>query len=607
MQLMNSNPTKLPCPLPSSSKGRVPRSTIFLAKLLECGAAAPLFTLLRAREALEFWRNPNRLGSRAIPCFLVALCSVLGFLPPFINTLAAAPPSPFALNATMTLSNNVAWVTFDFRVPPDHVLYAERLVFLDANDNPLKPAVIAEPEMHLDAVSGQQKLVYDKPFSATVRLDSPLPQPLLVKFQGCSNSACYFPEKHPFTVTSTGVLAQAEQPRDADSASLAGAALAPGIGTNGFRITGRQTGYVPKKAFIEFLQQSKTGQAASADAVEKFNRLGPLLSLLLIVLGGAGLNLTPCVLPLIPINLAIIGAGARASSRRRGFVLGGTYGLGMALVYGVLGLVVVLTGSKFGTLNSSAWFNLGIAAVFLVMSLAMFDLVNVDFSRFQRRTGGGSGPSRGGQLILALSMGAMAALLAGACVAPVVISVLLLAAHLYAKGVIAGLLLPFLLGLGMALPWPFAGAGLSFLPKPGGWMKWVKYSFGVLILLFAGYYGHLGLKVFHTDSELRAAARSGPGGQTSESEASNAALVAALKQAREQHKPLLIDFAASWCKNCLAMDSTVFPNPEVQKQLSEFVVVRYSAEKPNESPAREVLDRFGVMGLPTYIVLRPEN
>ena len=109
------------------------------------------------------------------------------------------------------------------------------------------------------------------------------------------------------------------------------------------------------------------------------------MSLLLIVLGGAGLNLTPCVLPLIPINLAIIGAGARASSRRRGFALGATYGLGMALVYGVLGLVVVLTGSKFGTLNSSAWFNVGIAVVFLIMSLAMFDLVNVDFSRFQGR------------------------------------------------------------------------------------------------------------------------------------------------------------------------------------------------------------------------------
>jgi thiol:disulfide interchange protein len=87
----------------------------------------------------------------------------------------------------------------------------------------------------------------------------------------------------------------------------------------------------------------------------------------------------------------------------------------------------------------------------------------------------------------------------------------------------------------------------------------------------------------------------------------NASLIAALQQAKDQKKPLLIDFAASWCKNCLAMDSTVFPAAEVREQLRQFVVVRYDAEKPNESPAKEVLDRFGVMGLPTYIVLRPEN
>src|SRR5581483_8074171 len=49
----------------------------------------------------------------------------------------AEPVSPFALNATMVLSNQVAWVTFDFRVPPDHVLYADRLAFLDADGNPL--------------------------------------------------------------------------------------------------------------------------------------------------------------------------------------------------------------------------------------------------------------------------------------------------------------------------------------------------------------------------------------------------------------------------------------------------------------------------------------
>ena len=222
------------------------------------------------------------------------------------------------------------------------------------------------------------------------------------------------------------------------------------------------------------------------------------------------------------------------------------------------------------------------------------------------KAGSGGGRSRqGGKFILALSMGAMAALLAGACVAPVVISVLLLAAHLYGKGLLAGLLLPFLLGLGMALPWPFAGAGLSFLPKPGGWMKWVKYCFGVLILLFAGYYGHVAYKVFELDSSHVASNASV--GRGSESAVANASLIAALQQAKDQKKPLLIDFAASWCKNCLAMDSTVFPADEVRARLRQFVVVRYDAEKPNESPAKEVLDRFGVMGLPTYIVLRPEN
>lgn len=59
-------------------------------------------------------------------------------------------------------------------------------------------------------------------------------------------------------------------------------------------------------------------------------------------------------------------------------------------------------------------------------------------------------------------------MLAGACVAPVVISVFLLATNFYAEGAVAGLLLPFLLGVGMALPWPFSGAGLTFLPNRAG-------------------------------------------------------------------------------------------------------------------------------------------
>jgi thiol:disulfide interchange protein len=376
------------------------------------------------------------------------------------------------------------------------------------------------------------------------------------------------------------------------------------IDTNGFKVVARETGFVPKAAFVKFLQTSKTSQG-TAEAGSRFEALGPIATLLLILAGGLGLNLTPCVLPMIPINLAIIGAGAQAGSRRRGFALGGTYGLGMALVYGGLGLVVVLTGAKFGTLNSSPWFNLGIALVFVVMALAMFDRLHIDFSRFQG-TAGTAGSSRKGPFAVALGMGMMAALLAGACVAPVVISVLLLASHLYAKGMIAGLFLPFLLGLGMAMPWPFAGAGLSFLPKPGKWMTYVKYSFGVLIVLFAGYYATLAWNLARPSSSLVVFARSGgePGVEPINQEK---ALADALQQARDQKRPVLIDFAASWCKNCAAMDASVLPSAEVKDQLKDFVLVRYEAEKPNDSPAREVLNRFGVMGLPTYVVLRPEE
>ena len=97
----------------------------------------------------------------------------------------------------------------------------------------------------------------------------------------------------------------------------------------------------------------------------------------------------------------------------------------------LLGLVVILTAGTFGTINSSPWFNLAIAALFIVLGLAMFDVIDIDFSRF---SGGMKNPARRGTFGLAFVMGAVAALLAGACVAPVVIQVVLFASSLYAGG-----------------------------------------------------------------------------------------------------------------------------------------------------------------------------
>ena len=93
-------------------------------------------------------------------------------------------------------------------------------------------------------------------------------------------------------------------------------------------------------------------------------------------------------------------------------------------------------------------------------------------------------------------MGAVAALLAGACVAPVVIQVVLFSSNLYATGTTIALALPFFLGIGMAIPWPIAGAGLAALPKPGAWMVRVKQAFGVFILATAAYYGYEAYSIF---------------------------------------------------------------------------------------------------------------
>ena len=386
---------------------------------------------------------------------------------------------------------------------------------------------------------------------------------------------------------SVSLLAQA--PAAATATPPAPAATTPELVALGeFDIAGQAVGYVPTTRFLKFVHDAEAG----VKQVGMFEGRGPLAILLLVFVGGLALNLTPCVLPMIPINLAIIGAGAQASSRARGFALGGIYGAAMALVYGVLGLVVILTAGTFGALNSSAWFNLTIAAVFVVLALAMFDVVSIDFSRFTPAAG--QGRSRG-SFALAFGMGAIAALLAGACVAPVVLQVILLSSSLYTSGKTIALGLPFLLGIGMAAPWPLAGAGIAALPKPGAWMVRVKQGFGVVILALAAYYGYIGYGIVRAAPPATAAVNA---------DGSYASLVDGLAAAKRAGKPVFIDMWATWCKNCTVMDETTFKDPDVVKAMSGYVKVRFQAEDPEAEPAKSLMARFDTVGLPTYVILR---
>jgi len=450
-----------------------------------------------------------------------------------------------------------------------------------------------------------------------------------LRYQPCNNVLCFRPVTLPVAWTLPIAAAPERVPQLADVFksiafgkgeparvdAAAAAPIAPPPGADAappvfgvaaldqFETRGTAGGYMNTDTFLAFIKDAEAGvQKQSA-----FDGQGPLAILLLVFLGGLALNLTPCVLPMIPINLAIIGAGAGAAAdsagahKRRGFALGLAYGAAMALVYGVIGLVVILTAGTFGTINASPWFNAGVAVLFVVLGLAMFDIGVIDLSRFS--SGITFGGAKRGSFYLAFGMGAVAALLAGACVAPVVIQVVIFSSDLYNKGTSIALALPFVLGLGMAAPWPLAGAGLSKLPKPGAWMNRVKYAFGVFILASAAYYGYLTYElvsnrwVDHADVQASTAEKLKEGWYSS--------LDDGLAAARANGQPVLIDMWATWCKNCLTMDKTTLDDARVKAALVHYVKIKFQAEDLDAPDVKAVMTRFNAVGLPAYAIVRP--
>ena len=485
--------------------------------------------------------------------------------------------------------------------------------------------------------SDQPLAVFEGAFAIEARLavakDHPagdVTVPARLRYQACDDTTCFRPMTIPATWTfkvaaggkaATPVPAARVSPSAAPPAAPAATAATPPASTlttpadassaavvppavptdplelfDQFDILGTAGGYLNKAEFLKFVGDAERGVKAKG----LFDGRGPLAILALVFLGGLALNLTPCVLPMIPVNLAIIGAGAQRSRRSRGFLLGAVYGGAMALVYGVLGVIVILTASTFGTINSSPWFNLGIAALFVVLGLAMFDLIMVDFTRF--RSGLRLGESGRGTLWLAFSMGAIAALLAGACVAPVVIQVVVFASNLHASGTSIALALPFVLGLGMGLPWPIAGAGLASLPKPGMWMVRVKQAMGVVILATAVYYGYIAYGIFANRWVDPASVEASVAEKLKEGWHSS--LTDGLLAARQSNTPAIIDFWATWCKNCVVMDETTLKDPEVKAALDGFTRIKFQAEDPEESPAKDLMQRIDAVGLPAYVIVR---
>lgn len=332
-------------------------------------------------------------------------------------------------------------------------------------------------------------------------------------------------------------------------------------------------GYMNASRFIDFLENRQ---------VSDFAGKSWWLIALIALLSGLAMNLTPCVLPMIPVNLMIIGRSARR---------GALYGAGIAIAYGTLGILAAVGGMAFGEIQGNAWFNGAVALVFLLLALSMSGAFFIDLSK--PRNSFVSWRSRMLPGLFAFFMGVLSAVLAGACVAPILIATLLLTADLFTKGCYAALLLPLAVGIGMALPWPFAGAGLRVLPKPGAWMKKVNLLFGAVMLGFAAWYAHLAYIGF---KPAQSGMSDSPRGETVNFASPSDFTLSGLK------RPILVDCWASWCKNCSAMDAATLADEKVKAALKRggFTLVKLQAE--NIAELRRLPGFENVRGLPAFLI-----
>lgn len=220
--------------------------------------------------------------------------------------------------------------------------------------------------------------------------------------------------------------------------------------------------------------------------------------------GGVLASLTPCVYPMIPITVSVVGGmGPNRRAWHEVWLRGMGYVLGMAIIYSSLGVLAGLTGRVFGTFTNTPGWYLGLGLVLSLGALIMLEVFPFDpgswWNQFRFRflphrgtsTPPPRAPDQGVREVTfwgAMALGASSGFIAAPCTTPVLTSILAFIAKTQSVGFGLALMLAFSLGLGtlLLLIAAFAGA-LQILPRSGQWMKTVKVASGLLLMIVADY------------------------------------------------------------------------------------------------------------------------
>ncbi|UXU88150.1 protein-disulfide reductase DsbD [Burkholderia sp. S-53] len=350
-------------------------------------------------------------------------------------------------------SESPGQVDVRFKVANGYYLYRERFAFAVKSGQ----ATLGEPQLPAGHVKFDQTFQKNvETYRDEVVVHVPVKQAsgpfeLAVTSQGCADEGiCYPPAEHVVKVGGAALGAAA-------SSSVATAAAGS---------------WFDKVTSAEFAQSLLEGH-------------GFFTIVALYFVAGVVLSLLPCSYPMIPIVSAIIiGQGTRAT-HARGFALSLTYVVGMALVYTVLGIVAALVGQSLGAWLQNPWV-LGAFGV-LLAAFAVSLISGKDIALPERWQNGASEKSsarQGGHFVAVAAMGALSALVVGACMTAPLFAVLAFIAHT-GNALLGGAAL-FAMGLGLGVPLLVVGVGAgTVLPRAGAWMDGVKVFFGIVLLAAA--------------------------------------------------------------------------------------------------------------------------
>ncbi len=446
-----------------------------------------------------------------------------------------------------------------------------------------------------------------------------------IEYQACNDTQCLAPASVSFRTggAASGGAASGAAASASVSSSDAAAPLAGGA--------------VPLSEASRVQGGTATG-AAGTELGALLEKRGLLLVLLTVFLGGLALNLTPCVYPVIPLTVGFFSREAGGSTSRA-FGLSALYVLGMAATYSALGVAAALSGKLFGSFLQNPLVLTLIAGVLVLMALSMFGYWEIRMpSALMNRAGARSGAAG------AFGMGLFVGVVAAPCVGGFIVGLLAFVAARQDPAL--GLLLFFVLSLGLGLPYLFLGAfsrSLSRLPRAGAWMESVKKVFGWILLAMAAYFlrsvlpkpagqwllpivlfvglvailvrgyglrwpvrvgvaallGAIALffvprtlsgwQPYPTGGSLPAGAAAGTGTGTGTRTGTG--------------RPAVIDFSADWCLPCLELEKRTFSDERVRKALEGRDLYKADMTKIGSAETVALAERYGILGVPTVIFL----